>query len=514
MFKPSVALNLAFVNMVALLAISCQESELKSTFKALDTEIEHIEQYADAVDRKAFELKVAALCAPSDSVRWERIHKLVNIYGSFNLDSMSRYVSIEKAYAATKLQMLYTQFDDIYELAFRGDGMRASKAYASIDASSFSDEVFDDYLRLGLNIFKHDNNPPAYFEDIRLQLLSRDSTSFLGIENKARFLKMEEKFGQAEKLFLDYIEANPDGENESAALYNLATIYGRLGDREKMELYMAKSAISDIRHGRKVFLSLYKLATYLLEDRDYERASRYINVHFKVISDGYFYPRAMMSGSAASTISEQYIHSQKRLHTIITGAGVAFLLFCLVTLLQLRRNKENSRRLEQMNGNLLDTQEKLTVTSKIKESYVSRYMILARRYLAQTAQLRLEYKRTLMEEGPEELFKKLKQVDREYVSETEFYRIFDETFLGIFPDFIHQVNSLLRPECAFDENTSTLPTEIRILAVIRLGITASADIATFLNCSLNTVYTYRGKIRNAALVPKDEVESKISELGY
>ena len=119
-----------------------------------------------------------------------------------------------------------------------------------------------------------------------------------------------------------------------------------------------------------------------------------------------------------------------------------------------------------------------------------------------------------MEDGPEVLFKKLKQVDREYVSETEFYRIFDETFLGIFPDFIHQVNSLLRPECAFDENTSTLSTEIRILAVIRLGITASADIAAFLNCSLNTVYTYRGKIRNAALVPKDEVESKISELGY
>lgn len=96
-------------------------------------------------------------------------------------------------------------------------------------------------------------------------------------------------------------------------------------------------------------------------------------------------------------------------------------------------------------------------------------------------------------------------VDRDY---RDFYRIFDETFLGIFPDFVEQVNALLEEPARFPVRADrTLPTELRILAVMRLGITDSGRIAGFLNCASATVYTYRTKLRNSALGSRSDFEN-------
>ena len=90
----------------------------------------------------------------------------------------------------------------------------------------------------------------------------------------------------------------------------------------------------------------------------------------------------------------------------------------------------------------------------------------------------------------------------------------DQTFLGIFPDFIKKVNALLREDARFDENSARkdLPTEIRILAALKLGIDDSPKIASFLKCSLSTVYTYRAKMRNQSLCPKEEFEQRVKNL--
>ena len=114
----------------------------------------------------------------------------------------------------------------------------------------------------------------------------------------------------------------------------------------------------------------------------------------------------------------------------------------------------------------------------------------------------------------EALMRKLRSpsdVDRDY---RDFYRIFDETFLGIFPDFVEQVNALLEEPARFPVRADrTLPTELRILAVMRLGITDSGRIAGFLNCASATVYTYRTKLRNSALGSRSDFENRIRHIG-
>ena len=126
----------------------------------------------------------------------------------------------------------------------------------------------------------------------------------------------------------------------------------------------------------------------------------------------------------------------------------------------------------------------------------------------------MELRKTAKTDGTEALMRKLRSpsdVDRNY---RDFYRIFDETFLGIFPDFVERVNELLEEPARFPARSDgALSTELRILAVMRLGITDSGCIASFLNCASATVYTYRTKLRNSALGSRSDFERKIQHIG-
>ena len=100
-----------------------------------------------------------------------------------------------------------------------------------------------------------------------------------------------------------------------------------------------------------------------------------------------------------------------------------------------------------------------------------------------------------------------------YQEYDNFYTIFDETFLGIYPDFVQKVNALLREDARFPvPTTRVLRTELRVLAAIRLGITESGKIASFLKCAPPTVYTYRAKLRNSAICDKEEFEDLVREI--
>lgn len=96
----------------------------------------------------------------------------------------------------------------------------------------------------------------------------------------------------------------------------------------------------------------------------------------------------------------------------------------------------------------------------------------------------------------------------------EFYHNFDMIFLHLYPDFINEFNALLQPETRFElKNDEMLNTQLRIYALVRLGINDSVKIAEFLHCSPQTVYNYRLKIRNSAVIPKEEFALTVSRLG-
>ena len=116
-------------------------------------------------------------------------------------------------------------------------------------------------------------------------------------------------------------------------------------------------------------------------------------------------------------------------------------------------------------------------------------------------------------EGLDAVMKALRSPAAMYNEYENYYQIFDETFLGIYPDFVEKVNALLSEDARFDlHGEKTLPTELRILAAIRIGITESGKIAKFLKCSPNTVYTYRAKLKRSAVCPKENFEAEIAKI--
>ena len=94
----------------------------------------------------------------------------------------------------------------------------------------------------------------------------------------------------------------------------------------------------------------------------------------------------------------------------------------------------------------------------------------------------------------------------------DFYEVFDDAFLHLYPSFVEKVNELLRPEekiiLGEDEK---LNTDLRILAFMRLGIEEGAKVAQILNYSVNTIYAYRNKLKNRA-INRDTFDADIMQI--
>lgn len=113
-----------------------------------------------------------------------------------------------------------------------------------------------------------------------------------------------------------------------------------------------------------------------------------------------------------------------------------------------------------------------------------------------------------------ELFKMLKSTSVIETEVEELYHHFDTIFLNLYPSFVEEFNSLLTDEEKSEpKNGEKLNTELRIFALIRLGITDSVKIASFLRYSLSTIYNYRTRARNRAAVPRVEFEEMVMKIG-
>ena len=105
-------------------------------------------------------------------------------------------------------------------------------------------------------------------------------------------------------------------------------------------------------------------------------------------------------------------------------------------------------------------------------------------------------------------------VSRPFKNELDgLYGSFDTAFLNLFPDYIDEFNSLLKPEERIDLPKGKLNTSLRIYALIRLGITDLTQIADFLHYSVQTVYNYKSKIKKASRVSPEEFEEKVKSIG-
>lgn len=381
----------------------------------------------------------------------------------------------------------------------------------------------------------------------RDSLLSVDA-----IKNMSRDIVMADKYNalhqpeKALKMLKPYSAQASEATPNPFVCFTLAHAYILSGNRTKAIYYLTLTAIADLRSATCEYQALPMLAQILFDHGDVERAYTYLLCSMEDAS----YCKAGLRSIEASTIfpiiDKQYKQREKaqreRDHLLMYGlVSLSFILIAMVVylrkqMLKLRQmrqkqslyNKQLSAANQQMheaneklqvalqevkrtNEELQNTYSQLRMTDKVKEEYIARYLNRCRMYLDQLAEFRSATLRLIKNRHFEELANQLKRDLNAKTEQTQFYEDFDAAFLTLFPDFVASFNALLQPEHQLSvKKNGLLNTELRIYALIRLGIHDTTRIAHFLDYSTATVYNYRSKIRNKAICSPEEFESLVA----
>ena len=171
------------------------------------------------------------------------------------------------------------------------------------------------------------------------------------------------------------------------------------------------------------------------------------------------------------------------------------------------------KRLAVARNNLEHTNAQLQMSNHIKEEYIGRFLKLCSTYIDRLEAYRRMVNKKISNGQTEELLKMVRSSNALDTDLKELYKNFDKAFLHLFPDFVKNFNQLLQPEMRIElRKGELLNTELRIFALIRLGIDDSSQIAEFLRYSVNTIYNYRAKVKNKACISRDDFEARVMEI--
>ena len=170
--------------------------------------------------------------------------------------------------------------------------------------------------------------------------------------------------------------------------------------------------------------------------------------------------------------------------------------------------------LRETNADLSRQNIRIADANRIKEVYIGGFLKTISEYIYKLADTYRHVGRMLRDGRSDELRREYAGTDVRSDELKEFYHNFDTTFLGLFPSFIGEFNRLLADDARIGvRRPGSLTTELRIFALVRLGITDTATIAALLHCSVNTVYSYRSRMRLRSLVPERDFEQRVQSIG-
>ena len=293
-----------------------------------------------------------------------------------------------------------------------------------------------------------------------------------------------------------------------------------LGDVENRIYWLAQTAILDLKTAVREYAALQRLARLLYEQGDLERAYRYLNcsmedavacnARLRFLEVTEFYP----------IIDRAYVAKENRerlmMHRMLLLVSVlAVMLIVLLSWLWIWMRKLSAMRKELYTANreLQVVNDQLEQTGKIKEVYIVRYLERCVSYLEKLEHYRRLLEKLAMASKIDELFKMIRSEQFLRDERKKFYAEFDKSFLDLFPNFVEDFNLLLVEDGRiYPKPHELLNTELRIFALIRLGVTDTTQIAHFLGYSLATVYSYRSKMRNRAKGDKDHFEQDVMKL--
>ncbi|MCM1067794.1 MAG: DUF6377 domain-containing protein [Muribaculaceae bacterium] len=337
--------------------------------------------------------------------------------------------------------------------------------------------------------------------------------------------------------------------DDAMSAWMLSKLYEYADDPTQKLKYLILSAIADVRASNKEIASLEEVAAIILGNDNIERSYNYINYCMRCANEYNSRVRLpQLSSMQEQAFSAMYDRSRKQARQndgMLVGLGIisAILLLALCYIIrqvrQLRRSRsevhkanvelrervqelQNTReelrrtneRLSQLYSEVKQSASHLSDDNEAKERHIANIFTICSDYINKLDDFRKNIYRMIMARRFDEISELTKSPELSQGEIKELYASFDRIFLQIYPDFVSDFNTLLRPEERIElRNPAHLTTELRIYALVRLGINDSVKIAKFLHVSAQTVYNTRQRARNKAAIPKDTFAETVKSLG-
>lgn len=332
--------------------------------------------------------------------------------------------------------------------------------------------------------------------------------SFSYVINLADRYIVDGEYIHAVNLLEGYLSSSTNSTHDLAmCTYTLALAYDALGNHLKSKENLLIASISDLRASVREYAALPRLALLLFEEGDIENAYNFLRVS---LDDAYKCNarlRIIEINDVFPTIISRFVQRiqhqqhQQRLLLIIISILIGVLLVVIGCLWYQTRK-------------IATAYTTINEESRIKEVYIAQFMDQCSVYLTKLDTYRRSLNKLLVSGSIEKLKQALKSTDMLDSELKSFYQTFDTAFLTLFPTFVEDINKLLVPDGQIVLKTGQLlNTELRILALIRLGIKDSVQIAHFLRHSVTTIYNYRVKMRNNAVGSRTDFEVCVMKIG-
>ena len=378
------------------------------------------------------------------------------------------------------------------------------------------------------NLYEYSKSNKMFADAYRTKLMEYYHKGFVSSEDPVfrnlfqyNICKMNNEWEKAILNIDQFINSVPAKTRLKAiGYYCKAFAEGEIGNTENQKKYLALSAIEDIESATTENRSLQELAFLLYKEGDYNTAYRFLG---SAIEDANFYNarfRTFQISKVQPIIEKAYMlqinNTNRKLRFSVWMISIMLIILALVTYLVIRQLKiivKSRKELRSANKNLSILNLKLDEANHIKEEYIGFFINQCSNYLEKFDRYKKLISRRLSTGQLDKLSEMVNNKKNDELDLDELYENFDRAFLRIYPNFVEEVNKLLRPEEYYQMKFGSLHTELRILALIRLGINDSNQISDFLRYSVRTIYNYRSKVKAKSVIENDDFESKIMLIG-
>lgn len=535
--KPKLYLICFFIA-ICLQTVNAQQTDIDRLYNTIDSLIEHRSELLAEKEIRLKALKDGLQEGLDEDQLFKLNERIYDEYMAYNFDSAYYYINknVERQralghadrFAASAVRMAHI-------LAVSGIFNNARLLLNEVRVEDISTANKIDYYeqQSELNLFRSEManfTPlfPAYVDSMQhyrqkiLEIAPHDSYNY--IFNLATYTCEQGEVDKAIKMLEDYLPKLRQGDRHySIVTSTLAFFYTHKDQPKTREKYLLLSAISDLRASILENNSLRELSIILLERQEYKKAYNYLQ---QASADAKLYGsrlRSLQAARLAPLITKAYdterVRTQNRTYILLAILSVITLLLIgtiafILSMMRKRRaaiEKINTlnQELERRNAAVEAANNEMKESNRIKDEYIGRFLELSSNYIQRDEERAKLLNRLARDKKMAELYTELKSSSSLNESIRLFYQNFDTAFLNIYPNFIKEVNSLMANGNQFEvDGGQKLTTELRILALIRLGINDNQKIADILRSSITTIYTYRSKIKSRAL-SKDTFEDEI-----